>query len=46
MKIANPTDYVHVEEDGSARELEPDELEYLATAFDGADGARPYIKSS
>ncbi|MDB5444160.1 MAG: hypothetical protein JWP73_2536 [Phenylobacterium sp.] len=37
-------DYMYVEEDGSARELTPDELEYLGTAFHPADGNRPYIK--
>ena len=42
--ISNPADYVHVEDDGTARELEADEIEYLGTAFHGADGARPYIK--
>ena len=36
--------FVYVEEDGSARELFPDEAEYLATPFHPADGARPYIK--
>lgn len=38
--------YVHVEDDGSVRELEPFELDYLNTDFHGADGARPYIKRS
>lgn len=38
--------YVYVEDDGSARELESDEIEYLATKFEGGDGNRPYIKSS
>ena len=44
--IPNPTEYVHVEDDGMARELEPDEIEYLGKAFHGADGGRPYIKST
>lgn len=38
--------FVVVEDDGSARELTADEIEYLNTEFQGADGARPYIKSS
>jgi hypothetical protein len=37
--------YIHVEADGSARELHPDEITYLATVFHPTDGARPYIKS-
>lgn len=37
--------YVYVEVDGTARELHADERTYLETKFDGADGARPYIKS-
>ena len=36
--------FVYVQDDGSARELTPDEGKYLSTAFDPADGARPYIK--
>lgn len=38
--------YVYVEDDGTARELEPDEVEYLNTKFEFGDGNRPYIKSS
>ena len=38
--------YVYVEVDGTARELHADERTYLETEFDGADGARPYIKSN
>jgi hypothetical protein len=38
--------YVYVEDDGTARELEADEIEYLNTKFEGGDGNRPYIKSS
>ena len=41
-----PTQYVYVEDDGTARELEADEIEYLNTKFHGADGNRPYIKTS
>lgn len=40
----SPVDYVFVEDDGSARDLSADELEYLGTPFDPGDGARPYIK--
>lgn len=36
--------YVYVEEDGGARELDANEREYLSTRFHPADGARPYIK--
>src|SRR5258706_10018411 len=38
--------YVHVEVDGTARELHSEERTYLETEFEGADGARPYIKSN
>ena len=38
--------FVHVDDDGSARELTPGEAEYLALDFDGSDGNRPYIKAS
>jgi hypothetical protein len=37
--------FVYVHDDGSARELTTHEAEYLATAFDPADGGRPYIKT-
>jgi|SRR5579862_7036449 len=36
--------FVYVEDDGSARELTATERDYLNTEFQGADGARPYIK--
>ena len=36
--------FVHVADDGSARELTGDEAEYLATVFDATDGGRPYVK--
>jgi hypothetical protein len=36
--------FVRVNADGSIRELTADEREYLNTDFNGADGARPYIK--
>ena len=37
-------EYIYVANDGSARELDVDEQEYLRTKFQPADGARPYIK--
>jgi hypothetical protein len=36
--------HVHVEDDGSAREVTTDERAYLETKFHPADGARPYVK--
>ena len=36
--------YVYVNQDGSARELSPDERDYLQQEFSGADGGRPYVK--
>jgi hypothetical protein len=36
--------YVHVNEDGSVRELRRTEREHLETPFFGADGGRPYVK--
>ena len=38
--------YVHVESDGSVRELEKDEQQYLLEGFHPNDGARPYVKSN
>lgn len=38
------SDYVYVEDDGSVRDLDPDEVEYLETDFLPNDGGRPYIK--
>lgn len=37
-------EFVYVENDGSARELDEEEQEYLKTEFHGGDGNRPYIK--
>jgi predicted metal-dependent hydrolase len=37
-------EYVYVNDDGSARELNEEERDYLRTEFHPADGARPYIK--
>jgi hypothetical protein len=39
-----PYPFIFVEADGTARELHAGEREYLETEFEGADGARPYIK--
>ena len=36
--------YVHVNKDGTARELHASEREYLETAFMPNDSARPYVK--
>ncbi|HXT17004.1 MAG TPA: hypothetical protein VN706_15290 [Gemmatimonadaceae bacterium] len=36
--------FVFVADDGSARELTAAEADFLATAFDAGDGARPYVK--
>jgi hypothetical protein len=43
--MPKPDPYVHVEADGSARELHPSERRYLQTEFKGGDGAAPYIKA-
>ena len=39
-------EYVYVENDGTVRELDNQEIEYLQTKFEPTDGARPYIKNS
>ena len=36
--------FVYIEPDGRARELTPEERTYLATPFQGGDGAAPYVK--
>ncbi|MFY7669620.1 hypothetical protein ACOSP6_00895 [Tenacibaculum sp. MEBiC06402] len=38
-------EFVYVENDGTIRELDNTEIEYLQTEFEPFDGARPYIKS-
>ena len=38
------TQFVYVNQDGSARELSPDERAYLSEEFSFGDGGRPYIK--
>jgi hypothetical protein len=40
----DPYPYVYVNADGSARELHPDERDYLETRFRPGDGNRPYVK--
>ena len=37
-------EYVYIDNDGNARELEADEQEYLQRDFEFGDGGRPYIK--
>ncbi len=38
--------FLYVNQDGSVRELSPDEQAYLSEQFSGGDGGRPYIKSN
>jgi len=42
---SNGFEYVYVNEDGSVRELDSEEQNYLQEEFHGADGNRPYIRS-
>jgi hypothetical protein len=39
-----PYPYVYVNADGGARELHPDERDYLETRFQPGNGDRPYVK--
>jgi len=39
-------DYVYVNQDGTARELSPEEQKYVVEKFSPADGARPYFKTN
>lgn len=39
-------EFVYVNQDGSVREVSPNERSYLGEKFSPADGARPYFKSS
>ena len=41
-----PYPFVHVNDDGTVRELHPNERHYLETPFHPFDGERPYIKQS
>ena len=41
-----PFKFVYVENDGTVRELDNEEIEYLQTKFEPTDGARPYVKFS
>lgn len=45
-EATDPYPYVHVEKDGSYRELTEDERLYLQEPFHPADGGRPYLKPS
>lgn len=42
----NPYPYVYVNEDGTVRELRPDERSFLETSFTPGDGGRPATKDS
>jgi hypothetical protein len=46
MPVAEPYPYVYVNADGTARELHPNERQYLESEFRPGDGAAPYVKSS
>jgi hypothetical protein len=39
-------DIVHVNQDGSVRELSPGEREHISREYQGGDGSRPYFKMS
>lgn len=42
----DPKQFVYIADDGSARELEADQIRHLGASYDAADGARPSIKDS
>lgn len=44
--MKRPYPFVHIEADGSARELHAAEQAYLETPFSPFDGGRPYTKTS
>jgi hypothetical protein len=46
MPKAERCRYVYVNEDGTARELHPNERQYLETEFLPGDGAAPHVKQS
>jgi hypothetical protein len=45
MSTADPYPFVHVDADGTARELHERERRYLEAEFKDGDGAAPHIKS-
>ncbi|SNR14185.1 hypothetical protein [Tenacibaculum jejuense] len=45
QKEKDKFEFVYVESDGTIRELDNTDIEYLQTEFEPFDGARPYIKS-
>jgi hypothetical protein len=46
VAAVEPYPYVYVNADGTARELNAGEREYLETPFLPFDGGRPYVKGS
>jgi hypothetical protein len=46
MKMPDPSEYIYVNQDGSARQLSDSERNYLSTEFAPKDGGRPYIKAN
>lgn len=46
MDSKSKFEFVYVNQDGTARELSPEERAYLCEFFDPFDGGRPYIKAS
>lgn len=40
----SPYPYVYLDDDGTFRELDDDERQYLEEKFHPGDGARPYVK--
>jgi hypothetical protein len=45
MNMPDISEYVYVNQDGSARELSTSERNYLSKQFAPTDGGRPYIKA-
>lgn len=39
-----PYPYIYVEDDGTYREIDEEERDYLEEKFSPGDGARPYVK--
>jgi hypothetical protein len=46
MPVTEPYPYIYVNADGTARELHPNERQYLESEFRPGDGAAPYVKCS